>query len=171
MVAPLEGIRVIDMTQVLAGPAAAAFMADLGADVIKVEPPGGAGARGGNLAATLGVDAKVDINCTFELNNRGKRSITLNLDSEVGRTLLQKLCASADLYVTNMMPASRRRLHLTEDELWHVNPQLVVCVLSGYGSEGPEANRPGFGQTAFWGRCGNHEFVQRSSDHPSDGHR
>ena len=73
MVAPLAGIRVIDTTQVLAGPSAAAFMADLGADVIKIEPPGGEGTRRGNLALMMGAD--VDFNVVFELNNRGKRSV------------------------------------------------------------------------------------------------
>ena len=150
MVAPLEGIRVVDMSQVLAAPGATAFMADLGADVIKVEPPGGEGMRNSNTAATLGIEVESEINCIFELNNRGKRSIVLNLDSEAGRKLLHKLCESADLFITNMLPASRKRRNLTEGDLWKTNPKLVYCVLSGYGSDGPQADRPAIGQTAFW---------------------
>ena len=154
MHAPLAGIRVIDMSQVLAGPATAAFMADLGADVIKVEPPGGEGTRRSDLAAIMGVEADLPVNCAFELNNRGKRSITLNLDSETGRMLLRKLCESADLVLTNMLASSRERRKLTEHDLWQINPRLVYCVLSGYGSAGPEADRPGFGQSAYWAGAG-----------------
>ena len=151
MVAPLEGIRVIDISQVLAGPGAGAFLADLGADVIKVEPPGGEGTRRTNFPVTLmGVQPDVDVNCIFELNNRGKRSIVLNLNTKAGRTLLYKLCESADLFITNMMPASRKRLQITEDDLWKANPKLVYCLLSAYGTDGSQADRPGFGVTAFW---------------------
>ena len=107
MAAPLDGIRVVEVSNWLAAPAAAALMADMGADVIKVEPPGGDIFRGFMLRS-IGYDFDFDYNYGFEVDNRGKRSITVDLDKPGGTEVVQKLVASADIFITNLV--QRRRV-------------------------------------------------------------
>lgn len=148
MAAPLDGIRVLEVANWLAAPSAAAMMRDLGADVVKVEPPGGDAYR----ALVMGLE--LDHNYPFELDNRGKRSIVLALDKPDGQEVVRRLAASADIFITNLVQPRRERYGLTVNDLRAVKSELIYVSFSGYGSAGPDAARPGFDYTAFWARSG-----------------
>ena len=135
---PLSGIRVIDLTQVLAGPTAAMLLADLGADVVKVEPPGG-----GDLSR-LARYAKGGINSTVANCNRGKRSIQIDLSTDPGRDIGLKLLAGCDVAVQNMRPGVIDDLGLGYSHAAEVNPDIVYCSMSGYGPTGPYADRAAY---------------------------
>jgi crotonobetainyl-CoA:carnitine CoA-transferase CaiB-like acyl-CoA transferase len=153
MTAPLEGIRVLEVANWLAAPSAAALMADLGADVVKVEPPGGDPYRGFNFRAA-GYDFDFAMNYAFELDNRGKRSITVALDQPGGPELVRRLAAGFDVFITNLFAERRARFGLAYEDIRMVNPRVVYGSFSGYGMVGPDANRPGFDYAAFWARSG-----------------
>jgi crotonobetainyl-CoA:carnitine CoA-transferase CaiB-like acyl-CoA transferase len=123
-------------------------MADLGADVIKVEPPAGDAYRG------LLQGLELPHNYPFELDNRGKRSTVVDLEKPGGSDLVRRLVASADIFITNLIQPRRERFGLAVDDLRGVRSDLVYVSFSGYGSEGPDAGRPGFDYTAFWARSG-----------------
>ncbi len=151
MAGPLEGIRVVDLGFWVAGPAAAGIMADWGAEVVKIEPPTGDPFRGVYMLAG-GVE--VPINPAFELDNRGKRSIALNLLSDAGRAVAEQLVARADVLVTNLRFSALERVGLDYERVRAINPRLVYCSVSGYGPHGPERDRPAYDIGAFWGRAG-----------------
>jgi crotonobetainyl-CoA:carnitine CoA-transferase CaiB-like acyl-CoA transferase len=153
MVAPLEGVRVLEVANWLAAPAAAALMADLGADVIKVEPPGGEVYRG-FLLQSLGYTYEFATNYAFQLDNRGKRSVTVALERAGGPELVRRMAASVDIFITNLLPERCAKFGLTYDDVRGVNPHVVYTHLTGYGSHGPDAGRPGFDYAAFWARSG-----------------
>jgi crotonobetainyl-CoA:carnitine CoA-transferase CaiB-like acyl-CoA transferase len=153
MSAPLEGIRVLEVANWLAVPSAAALMADLGADVIKVEPPEGDIYRGFQLQS-LGYHYDFPINYGFELDNRGKRSIAVALDRPGGPELVQRLADRADIFITNLTPQRCTRYRLDDATIRARNPRIVYCHFTGYGTRGPDANRPGFDYAAFWARSG-----------------
>lgn len=153
MAAPLDGIRVVEVANWLAAPAATALMADLGADVIKVEPPGGDIFRGFVLQS-LGYSHPFPLNVAFQLDNRGKRSITVDLDKPGGSDLVKELAATADVFLTNLVQRRRVRYGLTYEDVRAVNPRGVYCSFSGYGTTGPDEDRPGFDFAAFWARSG-----------------
>ena len=136
---PLQGIRVLDVSQVMAGPFACMLLADLGADVIKVEPPGGDQTRGAMGFKMKGADSLGFLNM-----NRNKRSITLDLKSEAGKAVLKTLARDADILVENYRPGAMRRLGLGYEVLKDINPRLVYTSISGFGQTGPWADRPGF---------------------------
>jgi len=137
---PLAGIRVLDVTQVMAGPFACMLLADLGADVIKIEPPG----SGDQTRGSMGFRMKGPDSLGFINMNRNKRSLTLNLKTEAGRELFKRLVADADVLLENYRPGAMRRLGLGYDELARINPRLVYTSISGFGQNGPWADRPGF---------------------------
>lgn len=136
---PLRGLRVADLSRVLAGPYCTLLLADLGADVVKVERPGtgdetrswGPPFLGGEAAYYLAV-------------NRGKRSIAVDLGADAGRALVQELCAGADVVVENFRPGGAARLGLGYEELRARNPGLVYCSITGFGSRRSPADRPGY---------------------------
>lgn len=141
---PLHGIRVLDLTNVLAGPFCCHQLAHLGADVIKVETPGK-----GDLARQLGADPALSrkyMGVSFLAQNAGKRSVTANLKSEAGREILRRLVAQADVLVENFRPGVMDRLGLGYEVLKQVNPRLIYCAISGYGQDGPWARRPAYDQ-------------------------
>jgi crotonobetainyl-CoA:carnitine CoA-transferase CaiB-like acyl-CoA transferase len=148
MSAPLEGVRVLEVANWLAAPAAATLMADLGADVIKVEPPGGDVLRHFDMVAYGFTQYTFPTNCVFELDNRGKRSIVVDLDRPGGPELVHRLLAKADVLILNLTPKRRARYRLTEEAVRAVNPTLVYASLTGYGTQGPDADRPGFDYAA-----------------------
>ncbi len=150
MVAPLTGIRVVEVANWLAAPSAAALMADLGADVVKVEPPGGDFYRG--YMAHLRGDGTRNFN--FELDNRGKRSVTVDLERPRGRDVVHRLAAGADVFVTNLTRERLERYGLGFDALRAHSPRVVYGALSGYGSRGPDADKAGFDAGAFWAASG-----------------
>lgn len=144
MTGMLAGIRVLDMTNVLAGPYCCYQLAQLGADVIKVEQPGS-----GDLARQLGADASLNkalMGTSFLAQNGGKRSITVNLKSEQGKDLFRKLVESADVVVENFRPGVMDRLGLGYDELKAIKPSVIYCAISGYGKTGPMAANPAYDQ-------------------------
>ena len=144
MTAPLHGIRVIDVTNVLAGPFCAYQLALLGADVIKAETPGT-----GDLARQLGADpvlSRKNMGASFLAQNSGKRSITVNLKSGGGKALFKRLVKSADVVVENFRPGVMDRLGVGYEALKAINPKLVYCALSGFGQSGPMKNAPAYDQ-------------------------
>ncbi|MPZ97999.1 MAG: CoA transferase [Dehalococcoidia bacterium] len=146
---PLEGVRVVEVANFLAAPACAALMSDLGADVVKVEPPDGDVYRGHRT-----VVEGDPISYAFAVDNRGKRSITLDLDRPDARDVLFRLCRQADVMVTNLTPNRLKRYGLTYEEVSREAPGIVFALLTGYGPEGADADRPGFDSTAFFARSG-----------------
>ncbi len=153
MAAPLEGIRVLEVANWLAAPAAAALMADLGAEVIKVEPPEGDAYRG-FLMGSMGYKHEFAGNYAFELDNRGKRSITVALDKPGGPELVKRLAQGVDVFLTNLVQTRREKYGLGYDAVRAVNSRLVYASFSGYGVRGPDRGRPGFDYAAFWARSG-----------------
>ena len=153
MKAPLEGIRVIEVANWLVAPCTAALMVDMGAEAIKVEPPGGDALRGFDMN-TLGYDYDFKGSYVFELDNRGKRSITVDLEKPGGIELVQRLAQDVDVFVTNLIQSRRERYRLTPEEIHAINPTAVYASFSGYGTRGPDAARPGFDYAAFWARSG-----------------
>jgi crotonobetainyl-CoA:carnitine CoA-transferase CaiB-like acyl-CoA transferase len=139
----LDGLRVIDMATVFAGPGAARHLADFGADVIKVEAPAGDGVRRMGWFPPEGGDSY-----TWKLLGRGKRCVTLDLKTEEGRDALLRLAREADVLIENFRPGTLERLQLGPDVLLARNPGLVVLRVSGFGQDGPYASRPGFATMA-----------------------
>src|SRR5712672_3960002 len=131
----LAGVRILDLTNVLAGPFCCYQLAQLGADVIKVEVPGS-----GDLARQLGADPglnRVHMGASFLAQNAGKRSITLNLKSPKGRDAFVRLVATADVVVENFRPGVMDRLGLGYGALKPVKPNIIYCAISGFGQDGP----------------------------------
>ncbi|WP_145145833.1 CaiB/BaiF CoA-transferase family protein [Roseomonas gilardii] len=137
---PLSGIRVLDVTQVMAGPFCSMLLADLGADVIKVEPPG----TGDQTRSAMGFKMKGPDSMGFLNMNRNKRSIAINLKNDEGREVFKKLVRSADILVENYRPGVMSRLGIGYDALREINPHLIYASISGFGQSGPWAKRPGF---------------------------
>lgn len=135
---PLAGVRVLDFTRVLAGPAASLALADLGAEVIKIEPPGIGDETRGFPPVRDGESHY------FLAINRGKRSIVVDLKTPDGVALVKDLAAKSDIVVENYRPGVMAKLGLGWDVLRAVNPRLIYCAISGYGQDGPLAQRPSF---------------------------
>ncbi len=137
---PLAGVRVLDVCQVMAGPYACMLLGDMGADVIKIEPPDG----GDQTRGSMGFKMKGNDSMGFLNMNRNKRSITLNLKSTAGRDVLFRLVKQADILVENYRPGVVKRLGIDYETLSAINPALVYVSISGFGQTGPWASRPGF---------------------------
>ncbi|KAA0019756.1 CoA transferase [Salinicola corii] len=144
MPSPLTGYRVLDLTNVLAGPFCCHQLAHLGAEVIKVERP-----QGGDLARQLGADPALNrelMGVSFLAQNAGKHSVTLDLKRPADRETFLELVATADVVVENFRPGVMRRLGLGFETLCEANPELVYCAISGFGQDGPLANYPAYDQ-------------------------
>ncbi|MEP6625361.1 MAG: CoA transferase [Acidimicrobiia bacterium] len=139
----LEGIRVVDMATVIAGPGAARYLADYGADVIKIEPPGGDGTRRMGWVDPVDGDSYM-----WKLVARGTRAVVIDLKTPAGRGRMLRLLADADVLVENLRPGTLERLDLDPDDLLGWNPGLVVLRVTGFGQTGPYAARPGFATMA-----------------------
>ena len=137
---PLAGVRVLDISQVMAGPYACMLLADLGADVIKIEPPGG----GDQTRGAMGFKMKGADSLGFLNMNRNKRSVTLNLKSKAGREVLLRMVKDADILLENYRPGAMKRLGLGYEVISEINPRLVYTSISGFGQTGPWSDRPGF---------------------------
>lgn len=141
---PLEGIRVLDLTNVLAGPFCCHHLAHLGAEVIKVEAAGR-----GDLARNLGADADLNrkgMGISFLAQNAGKKSVTVNLKHPKGKDLFLRLVKTADVLVENFRPGVMDRLGVGYDALKQENPRLIYCAISGFGQDGPWVHRPAYDQ-------------------------
>lgn len=137
---PLAGVRVLDVSQVMAGPYSCMLLGDLGADVIKVEPPG----TGDQTRGAMGFKMKGPDSMGFLNMNRNKRSIAINLKSDAGREVFYELVRSADILIENYRPGVMKRLKCDYDTVRRINPRLVYASISGFGQTGPWAMRPGF---------------------------
>lgn len=137
---PLMGVKVLDVSQVMAGPYSCMLLADMGADVIKVEPPG----SGDQTRGAMGFKMKGPDSMGFLNMNRNKRSIAINLKSEAGKAILFKLVKEADILVENYRPGVMKRLGVGYEVMSKINPALVYVSISGFGQSGPWAMRPGF---------------------------
>src|SRR5437773_12203012 len=135
--AALAGLRVLDVTQVMAGPFCAMLLADLGADVIKVEPPAGDSTR--QMPGAVGADSP-----PFNAVNRGKRSVVLNLKAAEGREVFTRLARASDIVIENYRPGVMTALGLDYDALAPLNPRLIYASISGYGQTGPQRGKGGF---------------------------
>jgi len=147
MAGPLAGVRVVELGIWVAVPAAAAVLADWGAEVVKIEPPEGDPLRG--LAATGLVPYQPDVNPAFQLDNRGKRSVTIDLRTEGGRAVGHALVRRADVFLSNLRRRKLAALGMDYATLRNINPRLVYAGLTGYGTEGPEQDRAAFDYAAF----------------------
>ncbi|HMC53275.1 MAG TPA: CoA transferase [Acidimicrobiales bacterium] len=146
----LSALRVVELGAWVTAPAAAGILSDWGADVIKVEPPAGDPSRA--LYQSLG--ASVTENPTFAFDNRGKRSVVLDLSGEADRSRFDGLLDSADVFVTNVRAGALERLGLGPDETLRRHPRLVYAAISGFGAVGPDRDRPSYDVGAFWARTG-----------------
>ena len=149
-VQPMAGIRVVEFASWLAAPSCAALLADMGADVIKVEPPGGETYRR-LFEALLG---EGEIAPSYQFDNRGKRGVCIDLETEDGVALAHDLARQADIVITNLTRERLERYQLTDQHVHAFNPTAIYGVLSGYGTSGPDSDREAFDQTAFWARSG-----------------
>lgn len=147
----LEGLKVVEYATYIAAPGAGGVMADWGADVVKVEPPGGDPIR--MFFASVGIEG-VAVNPVFELDNRGKRGVILDTTKDAGRDALLRMIDGADVFLTNVRPGGLKRAGLDHEALLARNPRLIYATLTGYGLEGPDADRPGMDSAAFWARSG-----------------
>ena len=136
MTQPLNGIRIVEQGTFITGPCCAMMLADIGADVIKVESPGTGDPyrnfRGGLYSAH------------FQAYNRGKRSICLNLKEDADKEVFRELIEQADVYIQNFRPGAAARMGADYETLSKINPRLVYCSISGFGQEGPYAHRPSY---------------------------
>jgi crotonobetainyl-CoA:carnitine CoA-transferase CaiB-like acyl-CoA transferase len=147
-----SGLKVLDLASYIAGPAAATILADFGADVIKVEPP-----KLGDLYRYFSFtppNPKSGINYAWQLTNRNKRSIALDLKSPEAGPILKRLVRWADVVVVNYPPRVKAALGLTYEQISEMNPTVIYADVTGYGLKGPDAETPGFDVTAYWARSG-----------------
>jgi len=149
---PLAGVRVIEVAEYGFVPSCAAVLADWGADVIKVERPSGdplrAHAKAGLTAGTP------DFDVVIEQFNRNKRGIAIDLTTDAGHALLERLVVDADVFLTSYLPGTRKKLRIDTDDVFAMNPNLVFARGSGQGQRGPDADSGGFDSVSFWARGG-----------------
>ncbi len=153
---PMAGVRVVELGVWVAGPGASGVLADWGADVIKIESPAGDPSR--MFARMLGGD--LDVNPVFELDNRGKRSIVIDLSTGEGLEIVFELLGQADVFVSNIRPAALERLGLGPGTLLDRFDRLIYALITGYGLEGPDADAAAYDIAAFWARTGMAEALR-----------
>ena len=158
-----DDLLVIDCASFIAGPAAGTILADFGARVIKIEPPGGDGYR--KLKHLPGVP-RCESNYPWRLTNRGKESLALDLKQPEARAVLEQLVGRADVFITNYPLAVREKLQLRYPDIRALNPRLIYASLTPYGEAGPEAGNTGYDATPWWARSGLMDSVRASSDTP-----
>lgn len=149
----LDGVRVVELSMYAFVPSSGAVLSDWGADVVKVVQPTVADLMMGNPIAGL-PQKDVGVAFMWELLNRGKRSIALDITTDAGHALLLELVEAADVFLTNLLPKARSRFGIEPDDLFRINPRLVYGRATGHGPEGPERDEGGFDHTDFWARSG-----------------
>lgn len=149
---PLSGIKVVEMATFVAAPVTARLMADLGAEVIKVEAPKGDDWR--RTGVSYNPRFSQEENPVFAIYNTGKKHVSLNLKTPEGKEAFHKLLAEADVFITNTRPSALKRLGFSYEDIKELYPKLIYAIVLGYGEEGPEAHKPAFDTTAFWSRSG-----------------
>lgn len=158
MALPLDGITIIEIDNWMAAPSAAAILSDMGATVIKVEPLTGDPMRGNFRPAK--VDGLRDYDFQFDVDNRGKRSVCVDLTNPAAIDILHKLCGQAQIFMCNLLTQRQEKFRLDPETLLAINPSLVHATLTGYGTTGPDAERPGYDVTAFFGRSGLYDSMR-----------
>ena len=162
-----SGLKVLDVATVIAAPAAAMMLADFGADVIKIERPG----VGDMLRSLSNMPDTPDAsnNWFWQMDGRNKRSLTLDLKSAHGKEVLQRLVEDCDVYITNQPYSVRDSLGLTYEDLRSLNPSMIYASLTAYGEKGPERERKGFDQLAYWARSGLMDLMRTPDGPPTQG--
>ncbi len=163
---PLQGVRVTEIASFVAAPAAGALLADLGAEVIKVEIPGGETLRH-SRPKLLGWKSDFPEAPQFHMDNRGKRSLVLDLRRPAARDALLRVIDGSDVVLTNLLPGRRAKHGLDAKSLRAERPDLIVASLTGYGSEGPEADTPSFDYAAYWARTGLMDLMREPDAAPA----
>ena len=138
---PLVGVRILDLTHMLAGPYAGMILADLGAETIKVEPLAGEGTR--KLLASDPENSLDGMGAYYLTLNRNKKSVAIDLKSDSGMAVFSRLVEASDIVLSNFAAGVPQRLGIDFDTLSQVNPRIITCTVTGYGSDGPRANRQG----------------------------
>ncbi len=159
---PLTGVRIVDLTRLMSGPWATVMLADLGAEVIKVEPAGV-----GDLFRHMGGYNRGGTNGIFMGLNRGKRSIALDLTQPEARDIVRTSAADADVVIENFRPGALARLGLAPAELHRMKPDLIIVSITGFGTEGPSADEPAY-DTVIQGRSGISSRQKRDADAEPD---
>ena len=163
MSSPLQDLTIVTVESWMATPSASAIFADMGARVIKIEPLTGDPLRG--MSRKPKVEGKiVDFDLQFDVDNRGKESISVALDQPEGQALVAKIVSQAQVFMCNLLPQRQQKFGLDPASLEAINPTLVHATLTGYGTEGPEAQRPGYDVTAFFGRSGLYDAMREGDD-------
>ena len=146
---PLQGVRVIEVSMWAFVPSAGAVLADWGAEVIKVEAPTGDPIR----ALTFGGVQPTDgVAYSWEMFNRGKRDIALDLKTAGGQEIVHELAATADVFLTSLLPAAREKMRIDDETIRAVNPKIIYASGTGQGTRGPEARKGGYDSISFWSR-------------------
>lgn len=153
MTKPLSGVRVVELATFVAGPSCARLLADMGAEVIKLEPPKGDTWRMTGVNYLPG-EFSADENPIFDIYNAGKKFLSLNLKTDDGKEAFMRLMETTDVFVTNNRPAALKRLGIYYDDIKARFPKLIYAVLLGYGEKGPDAHRPAFDSVGFWSKSG-----------------
>lgn len=161
----LAGLKALDIGSFIAAPAAATMLTDLGAEVIKIEPPGGDPWRTQFTRPGMPVPPG-DYDYLWGLAARNKRSLVINLKTPEGRAVLHRLVLDADILVTNTPLKAREKLGLTYEEISALNPRLIYASLTGYGEAGPDMHQPGFDATSWWSRSGLMGLIGPEADSP-----
>ncbi len=164
MKGPLDGIRVLEIANYIAVPAAASLLAELGADVVKVEVPWGEVYRHATPYRN-GYTHEIDLGLAFEMDNRGKRSVALDLALPQSQEVLAKLIDRSDIVMTNVLPGRLAKFGLDAETLRAERPELILARMGGFSADGPQADAPGFDQTAFFALSGLMD-QQRDPDSP-----
>jgi crotonobetainyl-CoA:carnitine CoA-transferase CaiB-like acyl-CoA transferase len=160
---PLDDITVIEVDNWMAAPSCGAILADMGATVIKVEPLAGDPMRGMQRPAKLPDELK-SYDFQFDVDNRGKKSVAIDISNKEGASVLHRLVADADVFLCNLLVERQERFGMDPATLLGLNPRLVHATFTGYGTTGPEAWRPGYDVTAFFGRSGLYDAMREGED-------
>ncbi|TDG04956.1 CoA transferase [Paraburkholderia guartelaensis] len=160
-----SGLKVLDLASYIAGPAATTILADFGADVIKVEPPGTGDVY--RYFSAMPPNPTSDVNYAWQLTNRNKRGIAIDLKKPDAKEVLHRLVRWADVVVVNFPPRVKASLGCTYEDFAPLNDKLIYADVTGYGAEGPEADTPGFDVTAYWARSGLMEVTHDAGSPPT----
>ena len=159
------GLKVIDCASFIAGPAAGTILSDFGADVIKIEPPGKGDPH--RFLYALEPNPRSKRNYFWQLTNRNKRGLALNLKNPAAIGIMKKLISGADVFIINYPPHVLQALGLTYENVRALNPRIIYADITGYGEKGPEADKPGFDLTAYWARTGLMDATRNEGSPPT----